>query len=93
MSNQPPRDNKDLQGEGNYDATRRYDQAAHEFAQSGQVDPAARAAQPTDAVQAADMKRAEEIGRAHSKGEDASSDAAKAAGAKRTAKTKKPANP
>ena len=65
-----PTDNKDLQGEGNYDATRRYDKAAHEFAQSGKVEDAARAARPTSPQEAEEMNRAERAGKSHSKGED-----------------------
>ena len=65
-----PSDDKDLQGEGNYDATRRYDKAAAGFAKSGRVDEAARAAKPDSPEQAESLKRAEEIGRSHSKGED-----------------------
>ena len=65
-----PTDNKDLQGEGNYDATRRYDKAARDFAESGQVDDAARAAEPRDAAEAEQLKRAEEVGKSRSKGED-----------------------
>jgi hypothetical protein len=61
---------KDLQGEGNYDATRRYDNAAHEFAKSGQVESAARKARPGRPDEAAEMKRAERVGLSHSKGED-----------------------
>ena len=70
-----PTDNKDLQGEGNYDASRRYDRAAHEFAKSGQVDDAARAARPTSPEEAAELIRAERAGKSHSKGEDPSTDA------------------
>jgi len=65
-----PKD-KDLQGEGNYDATRRYDQSAHEFAKSGQVDERARAARPASPEEADAMRRAEQEGKSHSKGEDA----------------------
>jgi hypothetical protein len=69
---QPPRD-KDLQGEGNYEATRRYDKSAREFVESGSVDDAAAAAAPENAAEAEEMKRAEEIGKSHSKGEDRAS--------------------
>lgn len=65
-----PTDNKDLQGEGNYDASRRYDKAAHEFAESGQVEDAARAARPRTPEEAAELYRAEQAGKSHSKGED-----------------------
>jgi len=58
-------DNKDLQGEGNYDATRRYDKAAHEFAESGKVEEAARAARPTSPEEADELIRAERAGKAH----------------------------
>jgi hypothetical protein len=63
-------DAQDLQGEGNYDASRRYDKAARDFAQSGKVDEAALAAQPGSPEEAADLQRAEEAGKSHSKGED-----------------------
>ena len=65
-----PDDAPDIQGEGNYDATRRYDKAASDFAKSGKVDDAARAAQPKDAKDAEEMRRAEQAGRSHAKGED-----------------------
>ena len=67
---QKPTDDKALQGEGNYDATRRYDKAAREFVESGQVDAAARAARPTSTEEADELKRAEQAGRSHAKGED-----------------------
>jgi len=67
--NQPPND-PDVQGEGNYDATRRYDKAAREFAQSGKVDEAARAARPASEQEADELRRAEREGKSHSKGED-----------------------
>ena len=67
-------DAPDIQGEGNYDATRRYDKAASDFAKSGKVEQAARASQPRDAKEAEDLKRAEQTGRSHSKGEDAGTD-------------------
>lgn len=69
---QPTDDSKDLQGEGNYDATRRYDKAAHEFAASGKIDEAARAARPTSPEEAEEMIRAERAAKSHSKGEDPS---------------------
>jgi hypothetical protein len=65
----PPTDDK-IQGEGDYEAGRRYDKASREFAESGKVEPAARDAAPEDAREAEDMERAEEAGKAHSKGED-----------------------
>jgi hypothetical protein len=38
-------DNNQIQGEGNYDAARRYDKEQHEFAKSGEVDRKAREAE------------------------------------------------
>jgi hypothetical protein len=67
--NQPSKD-KDLQGEGNYDATRRYNKATREFVEAGKVDPAAQAARPESPQQAENLERAEEAGKAHAKGED-----------------------
>jgi len=67
-------DAPDIQGEGNYDATRHYDKAASDFAKSGKVDEAARAAQPRDAKEAEELRRAEQAGRSHSKGEDDGTD-------------------
>ena len=63
-----PRDDK-VQGEGDYEAGRRYDKASRDFAESGRVEPAARDAAPDDAREAEDIERAEQEGKAHSKGE------------------------
>ena len=67
MSSTPKKD--EVQGEGDYEAARRYDKAARDFAESGKVEPAAHEAAPESAEQAEEMKRAEEIGKSHSKGE------------------------
>jgi hypothetical protein len=64
-----PTDNADLQGEGNYDASRRYDKAAHEFVKAGKVEEAARAAKPLSPQEAEELRRAEQAGKSHSKGE------------------------
>jgi len=58
-----------VQGEGDYEAGRRYDKAAREFAESGKVEPAARDAAPDSAEEAEQMQQAEEAGKSHSKGE------------------------
>ncbi len=63
-------DNTKVQGEGDYEAARRYDKAAHEFAESGKVDDAARDARPKTPEEAEEMSRAERAGKSHSKGED-----------------------
>jgi hypothetical protein len=67
MSNPPNKDR--VQGEGDYDAARRYDKSAETFAKSGKVDQAAHDAAPESAQQAEEMKKAEDIGKSHSKGE------------------------
>lgn len=68
MTSTPKKD--EVQGEGDYEAARRYDKAAREFAESGRVEPAAHEAAPESAAEAEAMKRAEESGKSHSKGED-----------------------
>ncbi len=60
-----------VQGEGDYDAARRYDKSAKEFAESGKVEQAAHDAAPQSAEQASEMQEAENIGKSHSKGEGA----------------------
>lgn len=56
-----------LQGEGNHAAARRYDQATTDFAKSGQVDEAARQAEPRSAEEERSLKQAEEQGASHAK--------------------------
>ncbi|GAA4357863.1 hypothetical protein GCM10023165_52250 [Variovorax defluvii] len=69
--NKPADQSPDIQGEGNYEATRRYDKATTDFVQSGKVDQAARDARPQSEAEADEMRRAEQEGKAHAKGEDA----------------------
>ncbi|HET7795279.1 MAG TPA: hypothetical protein VFL64_17985 [Rhizobacter sp.] len=59
-----------VQGEGDYEAARRYDKAAQDFAQSGKVADAARKAKPRADREAEEMLEAERIGKSRSKGED-----------------------
>lgn len=66
MSSKPKSEN--IQGEGDYEAARRYDKQAHDFAKSGKVDKAAKEAKPDNAAQAKDLKRAEEAGKSRAKG-------------------------
>ncbi|MBT2321875.1 hypothetical protein J7E62_05830 [Variovorax paradoxus] len=70
MSDPKTTKSPDLQGEGNYDATRRYDKAQAEFVKSGKVDEAARRAAPKTDAEAEEMKKAEQEGKSHAKGED-----------------------
>jgi hypothetical protein len=58
-----------VQGEGDYVAGRRYDQAQSDFASSGKVEEGARKAKPRDAAEASEMEGAEQEGKSHSKGE------------------------
>jgi ribosomal protein L2 len=59
-------------GEGNYKASREYNEATKNFVDSGKVDDAAKAAKPKDQKDATEMRRAEEKAKSHSKGEDGS---------------------
>jgi len=61
---------KDLQGEGNYDAAREFDQAEEKFVKSGKVEQAARDAEPKNEKEKEEIERAEEQAREHAKGED-----------------------
>lgn len=58
---------KQPQGEGNYEAGRRYDQATRRFVKTGKVDQAARDAAPRDAAEAEELRRAEEEGKSRAK--------------------------
>jgi len=57
-------------GEGNYKATRDYNERTKRFMESGKADEAARHAEPHDAAEAADMENAERIGQSRAKEED-----------------------
>jgi hypothetical protein len=61
-----------VQGEGDYESAKRFDDDEVAFVKSGRVDKAARDAEPKSQVEADEMKKAEEIGKSRSKGEDAS---------------------
>ena len=57
-------------GEGNYKATRDYNERTKRFIDSGKVDQAAHDAAPHDEQEAAEMREAEDVGRSHAKEED-----------------------
>jgi hypothetical protein len=59
-----------VSGEGNYVASRQYNDATKDFARSGRVESAARAAAPDSDADALQMAAAEAEGKRHSKGED-----------------------
>jgi hypothetical protein len=60
----------DLQGEGNYDAARRYRKALGRFIADDRVESAAANAVPASQAEADELARAEQAGRQHSRGED-----------------------
>ncbi len=59
-----------VQGEGDYEATRRYRKRTEEYLENNDVDKAAVRAAPTSAREAQDMKAAEAAGKRRAKGED-----------------------
>ncbi len=59
-----------LYGEGNYAASREYNQATREFVRSGRVEEAAAAAAPANAQEAAELSDAEAQGKSRAKDED-----------------------
>ena len=61
---------KDLQGEGNYDASRRYRERTEQFIESGRVEEAAQNAVPESPEEQEELERAEEAGRARAAEED-----------------------
>ena len=67
---QQPKQN--VYGEGNYAASKQYNDATRKFAKSGRVEDAARAAEPRSDADALQMQAAEAEGKRHSKGEDPS---------------------
>src|SRR6478672_4563371 len=61
---------KNVQGEGNYAASKQYNDATRDFVKSGRVDKAAKDAAPTSDADALQMQAAEAEGKRHMKGED-----------------------
>jgi hypothetical protein len=66
----PQRGTDRVQGEGNYDAAREYDEAQRKFVESGKVDAAARAAKPNSEAEEREMEEAERTGKSRAKEED-----------------------
>lgn len=58
---------KQVHGEGNYQATRDYNERTKEYMQSSDVEKDAREAAPRDEREARDMQQAEETGKQHAK--------------------------
>jgi len=61
---------QNVHGEGNYAASKQYNEATRDYTQSGRVDGAARAAAPKSDADAREMDAAEAEGKRHAKGED-----------------------
>jgi hypothetical protein len=61
---------QNVHGEGNYAASKQYNEATRDYTQSGRVDDAARAAAPKSDADAREMDAAEAEGKRHAKGED-----------------------
>ena len=58
-----------VQGEGDYEAGRRFDKAEQQFVKTGKDKERAGKAAPRDPAEAAEMSDAETTGKSHSKGE------------------------
>lgn len=65
----PANRQSEMQGEGNYTAAKKYDDATSNFVKSGKVDKAARDAKPKNAQEEREMLEAEEKGRSRGKPE------------------------
>ena len=63
---------QNVYGEGNYAASKQYNDATRQFVKSGRVDDAARADEPRSDADALQMQAAEAKGKRHAKGEDPS---------------------
>jgi hypothetical protein len=61
---------QNVHGEGNYQATRDYNERTKRFIESGQVDEKAREAEPDSEAEALQMAAAEAEGKRHAKEED-----------------------
>jgi hypothetical protein len=59
-----------VQGEGDYEATRRYRKRTEKYLENNDVEKAASAAAPASGREAQDMKAAEAAGKRRAKGED-----------------------
>jgi hypothetical protein len=59
-----------IQGEGDYEATRRYRKRTEEFLENNDVEKAAVRAAPETEAEEAELEAAEEAGKKRAKGED-----------------------
>lgn len=65
-----PEQGSKIQGEGDYEAARRYNEKTREHAASGQSERQARDAEPADRAEQRDLENAEQRGRERAKDED-----------------------
>ena len=70
MADNPPKTKSEVQGEGDYKASRRYNEATREFVEEEDVAEAARDAEPQSAREEQQLERAEQAGRQRAKDED-----------------------
>ena len=63
-------DKQKIQGEGDYEATRRYRKRTEEFLQNNDVEKAALRAEPGNEAEAEELEQAEEAGKNRAKAED-----------------------
>ena len=70
MGDSQPKTKGEVQGEGDYKAARRYNDATREFVADKDVTEAARDAEPQNAGEEQQLERAEQAGRARAKDED-----------------------
>lgn len=63
-------DRPNIQGEGDYESGKRYDEATKRFVEQGKVGPAAEKARTDDPAELADLERSEREGRERARGED-----------------------
>jgi hypothetical protein len=61
-----------VQGEGDYESAKEYNERTRRFIKSGRVEEAAQNAAPHTDEEAAELERAEAIGKSHAKDESAS---------------------
>lgn len=70
MADDQPKAKTDVQGEGDYKAARRYNEATRQFVKEEDVTEAARDAEPQSSSEEQQLERAEQAGRERAKDED-----------------------
>jgi ribonuclease D len=70
MADKPPKTRSEVQGEGDYNAARRYNEATREFVKDEDVAEVARDAEPHSERERQQLERAEQAGRQRAKDED-----------------------